>query len=96
MKKDYEEFTGAKHWHYQVTAFNGFIDEAKTRGKDGVNIEIIDAKSEEEAIEKAKEKVDRTHFNVRQIRECITCGVQREQKKAIEKLTEIINRNNEE
>lgn len=76
MVQTLKEVMGNIHWHFEVIAYDNKLSDG--RMENGVEINILEAKTEEEAMEIAKNKIKRPYYFLRKAWQCKQCAFQEE------------------
>lgn len=88
-KQTLKDILDTSHWHFIFVAYDEKIENQLIGA---VEIEIIDARTENEALEMAKEKIKRNGYFLKRAWQCRICGNNEEliriQKKLLDKLND--------
>ena len=78
-----QEYFNKGHWHFEVLAYNNKVNDEKV--EEAVEIHIVEAKTEQEAMEIARNKIQRSHYFLRKAFQCKQCGFQEEMLRQMKK-----------
>ena len=67
------------HLHYQFFGYDGERDKVTGVMREAVSIEVMDAKDEKEALEKARKIAKKESYYLHRVWECSTCVTQANQ-----------------
>lgn len=92
MNQTLQEFLepDKKHFHYFIRAGNK--TDIENQIKDTVGIEIKEAENEEQALNKAKERIKRDIYILVEIRECFVCISHEKQMEIQEEMLKLLKK----